>query len=160
GSYNGLLDAGTGKGMRAKIKPRDEEETGLHGIPDRTQHKREAAAAAVGKLLNVGDMMPTTIVRDLGPPFGVSSLQAFHEGSLVTAALPADQERRIGRRTVARMRVFDYAVGNSDRHGGNVMWADDGVTVQPRLIDHGLTLPPRKAILFQYPDLNTVDLGD
>lgn len=159
GSYDAMIGDGAGSGMRAKLKPRDEEHL-LLGLPAGVQYLREAAAAAVARDLNVGDMMPETIVRDLGPPFGPASLQAFHEGALHTHRLTADQESRIDLHAVARMRAFDLAIGNADRHGNNVMWRDDGRVVRPALIDHGLALPPDKPVGFRIPGTRTINLAN
>ena len=160
GSYTGLVVDSAGSAMRAKIKPSNEEEQ-LGGVPMGTMYLREAAAADVAKLLGVADMMPATVVRTLDPPLGRSSLQAFHEGALSTRNLTGEQQARIDRSAVARMRVFDFAIGNPDRHGGNVMWIDDGVAVRPALIDHGYSFPSLSAPYgLNVPSMSNIDLND
>lgn len=135
-SYRAVFEA-DGERMRAIVKP-------FAGVPRTALHPdpvaREVAAANAAPLLGVGDIMPTTIGRDI-PGLGRSSAQAFEERGLPTKALTPDQISRIDLDALTRMRAFDFVMGHQDRHDDNVMWLDDGASVKPVLIDNGFTMP-------------------
>lgn len=124
-------------GEKAVWKPRDGERTDLRdSIPEYTQYKREAAAYAVAKAIGMEDLIPPTTIREIDGKVG--SMQEFTEG-VVAKEVPA----KIcfdGDTDLKRAAVFDYLVGNSDRHRGN--WLVDLKRGDKlRLIDHGLILP-------------------
>lgn len=135
-SYRATIEHG-GERMRAIVKPaKGSVPTRYH--PDLVV--REVAAHRVADLLGARDITPTT-VEVQSVVLGRASAQAFIEGGIQTSDLTSEQMMRIDDDSAVRMRVFDFVMGNTDRHGGNVMWVDDGAVVKPRLIDNGYTLP-------------------
>ena len=154
-SYRALYESG-GERMRAIVKP-------LSGMRRSQRHPnqlvREVGAAAVAGHLGVGDMMQTTVARDV-PGLGPSSSQAFAEGALHSSQLTAEQVARFDRDGVVRMRVFDFVIGNTDRHDENVMWRDDGQRVTPVLIDHGYTIPTKPPTGLWQPEIRGIHLDD
>ncbi len=91
--------------------------------------EREQAASIVAEQLGVRDLMPVATVREVDGKRG--SVQAFAEGTTEFPTGPVNAE------AMQRMRVYDFIVGNRDRHQKNVVWR--GGT--PVLIDHGLSFP-------------------
>jgi hypothetical protein len=123
-------------GSKAVWKPVTGEHPGLRSnIKVGTSYKREAAAAKVAEHLGVSDLMPATVEYTHNGVRG--SLQAFAAPSKgLGSGVPA-----FDRDTSERMRVFDFVVGNTDRHQGNVLQRDRKGTSVPVMIDHGLCFP-------------------
>lgn len=148
-----MLKAADGSTSAVVWKPVSGERPLLRdGVQAGTYYKREAAAYAVAEALGVKDLIPPTAARELPDVTGameMGSVQAFADAA---KEVPAGME--IDRRAVERMRVFDFIIGNTDRHSGNVMWRTraDG-RVEPVMIDHGLSLPVTDLELFRQPEL-------
>ena len=127
-------------GSHGVWKPRDGEDTFLReGIPGGTQYKREAAAYAVAQVVGISDLMPPTTVREVDGKIG--SMQQFVEGGRVAHRVfgPGKYD---GETDLKRAAVFDYLVGNTDRHDGNYMLTyKESIGGKLNLIDHGLILP-------------------
>lgn len=120
---------------KAVWKPVTGEDPGLRSnIKAGSYYKREAAAAKVAEQLGVSDLMPATVEH--AQASGRGSLQAFANGARALGSnVPA-----FDRDSSERMRVFDFVVGNTDRHQGNVLQLGRRVS-RPVLIDHGLCFP-------------------
>lgn len=108
-----------------------------------TYYKREAAASDVAEQLGVGDMVPVTVQREINGVKG--SLQAWAREARSDVALPLDED------AAARMRMFDFVIGNTDRHRGNVLWQSIGGKAKPVLIDNGLSFPTGRPDRFIQP---------
>lgn len=94
--------------------------------------ERETTAYQLSKLVG-DDLVPPTIERTINGERG--SVQAFVKGRTGAEADPSDitddtQWYKAG--------MFDYVVGNTDRHLGNIMIGDDE---HLHLIDHNLAFP-------------------
>ncbi len=90
---------------------------------------RERAASLLAEQLGVRDLYPPATMRELDGEVG--SVQTWADGTTKDPQAPINGE------AMARMRVFDFIIGNTDRHARNVLWR--GGT--PVMIDHGLSLP-------------------
>lgn len=121
-------------GSQGVFKPVEGEYSGIReGIPDGTQWQREIAAYNVAKIGGLDDLVPVTAMYEYDGQEG--SLQKFVPDSTLASDHdnPAD-----GMQDLARGQVFDYLIGNSDRHKHNwLMNADDQLV----LIDNGLSFP-------------------
>lgn len=136
-------------------------------IESGTYYKREVAAYEVAKIVEMLDLVPETIVKDLVVD-GVKqtgSLQAFVPHSQTGYQILAREQREIlngimresehnqeqfattgktfwvgmNKADLERSALFDSILGNTDRHSGN--WMVGTRTNKLNLIDHGLTLP-------------------
>jgi hypothetical protein len=96
---------------------------------------REAAASDISDIIDLpGDLVPETIVRDVGGRIG--AVQDFVENAVEGADSPTEFGTSPEKLRLAA--AFDYLIGNTDRHGLNWMVTDGG---DIKLIDNGLTLP-------------------
>lgn len=129
---NDVFEANFDDGSKGVYKPAQGEAFGLRiDIPHGELWKREVAASRLDDLLGF-DLVPMTTVWDGHQ--GVGSMQNWSEGS------------NPGRRPVntyddsevERMAVFDYVIGNTDRHRNNYLTDPDGHIVA---IDHGCAFP-------------------
>jgi SPP1 gp7 family putative phage head morphogenesis protein len=113
------------KGLRSNIDPA-------------TEPQRERAASLLADQLGVRDLYPRATLREIdGQP---GSVQEWAKADKTPkAALDAA--------AMDRMRVFDFIIGNTDRHAGNVLWR--GGT--PVLIDHTLSFPSGPPDTFRQP---------
>jgi hypothetical protein len=102
-------------------------------IPRGMQTEREAAAWEVAKLVGMDDLATPCVAGKIGGAYGAA--MEIQPGVNAYKA-PAGKEFD-GDEHVRRAAMFDYILGNSDRHGGN--WMIDGDEM--KLIDHGLCLP-------------------
>lgn len=137
GSYHMVLSSKDGV-TGGVWKPSAEEADGLRSnIATGTFHKREVAASELADLFDVRDLVPVTIEREVDG--GVGSMQKFAEGAQHMTTGP--KGRPVNRDAMERARVFDYVMGNTDRHLKNVMWREDEGELVPVLIDNGLLLP-------------------
>lgn len=119
----------TADGVAAVYKPAEGECPGLRdSIPDGTMWQREVAAYRVDHSLGY-DLVPTTIAYEGEQGFG--SLQDW--APLV--GLDHDEYSDLDQQ---RMAVFDYIVGNTDRHDSNFLTQNNGC---PAAIDNGLCFP-------------------
>lgn len=119
-------------------------------IPVGTDHLREAAAYEVAKIVGMQDMVPATTLRavafshqneyDAKPVTvkAVGSLQAWVPQAKTAQWHNDTKIIHDGLRDWKRAAVFDFMIGNMDRHGGNWMVKEGGKLA---LIDHGLSFP-------------------
>ncbi len=123
-------------GEEVVFKPKAGEiDDAREGVPDDTFYKREAAASLVADILGFGDLVPQTTIRKVDGRIG--SAQQY-----VPDAIPAeetDDPRGYGSpQASARAAVFDYIIGQMDRHSGNWLVTPDWKIV---LIDNGFSFP-------------------
>lgn len=132
-------------GSKAVFKPHDgESEYVLRGnIELGLQTEREVAAWEVAKIVGMDDMVAACVDRTLEAPSksGVvikprrGAVMEFHEGS-IGADLPV-RSMYDGAEHLARAAVYDFVIGNEDRHAGNWIVQDGKL----KLFDHGLAFP-------------------
>lgn len=156
-------------GGRGIFKPTKGERPGLRkDIPDGTLASREVVAYEVAKIIGLHDLVPVTTMRTLAgkpevppqkpgdpqyaegwgdlnneptpaTPDEEGSCQEYCEGA-ETGKEAGEPRAWDGKRDAARAMVFDFIMGNTDRHAGNWM-IDKGGKI--RLIDNGLILPEK-----------------
>jgi hypothetical protein len=125
-------------------KPVGGEAQGLRSnIPHGTYYKREAAASEIADQLGVRDLLPRTVARKIDGQSG--SIQMWAREAQPSFSGDLDHE------AVERMRVFDFIVGNTDRHDGNVLWQRGPKGARPVMIDHGLCFPKGRPDRFIQP---------
>lgn len=114
------------------------------------QTAREVGAYQVAKLVGMHDMVAPTVERTIDVTEANSgkrintgvqkgSLQQWQEGDL--AGEVNSNARFDGDRDLNRAAVFDYVIGNTDRHAQN--WLVDQPNNALKLIDHGLSFPEK-----------------
>ncbi len=120
--------AGTGYAVYKPLRG----EAPLSDFPDGTLYKREYAAYVVSEAMG-WHLVPPSIVREEGMPYGIGVMQLFieHDPSQHYFTL---KDGRI--EEMRRIALFDWFTNNADRKGGHTLLATDG-----RLwcIDQGLT---------------------
>jgi len=121
-------------GMKGVFKPSNGEHPLRSAIQPGTHYRREAAASALADVIGMHDLVPPTTVRNHNGEIG--SIQQFMDGQVAFRA-PRGSEYD-GDTDAARAAVFDYLIGNTDRHMGNWLVSPQGKLV---LIDHGLSFP-------------------
>jgi hypothetical protein len=141
-------DGVTAKGI---FKPASGEEAGLReNVEAGTYYQREIAASQLNNTLGL-DFVPETVQRTIDGEVG--SLQLFVEG----ASRPVYGDT-LQRAAYEKFKVFDYVIGNSDRHIGNVLirgkanLLDETKNGLPILIDHGLSFPEGGNTFWRFPD--------
>ena len=97
--------------------------------------EREVAAWQVAKLAGLEDICPPVVIRTIDGNRG--SLMKFWDGKVAGAL--GRPEAWDGEKDLHRAAMFDYVIGNEDRHMGN--WLVGNGKLQ--LIDHGLAFPDR-----------------
>lgn len=145
-------------GKRGVVKPAEGQPEMRPGtIPHNTYHRREAATSSVAKAVGYGDMVPETVVRDVGGK--PASIQEFvphtTEARELTNPFDGPEDRK-------RAAKLHYLIGASDVHPGNALlddkpglwegikkwsapWTDvDREGGKLHLIDNGLSLPTRE----------------
>lgn len=103
------------------------------GIPDGTDLEREMAANVMRRFLDDLVDTPRVAIRDvpgLGP-----TLLLERRASVRASALETPLSERIS------AGLFDSVIGNTDRHGGNLLVERVGRRYHLILIDHGLAFP-------------------
>jgi Phosphatidylinositol 3- and 4-kinase len=94
--------------------------------------ERELGAWQVAKIVGMDDLVAPVVARDVGGQRG-ALLKWIDGKNAIMVRNPYD-----GKRDSLRAAVFDYVIGNTDRH-------DDNWIVTPKgklgLIDHGLAFP-------------------
>lgn len=116
-------------GTSGAYKPIVGEDASLRqGIPGDLAN-REVTASWVNEMFGF-DRVPTTTMVD--GPHGPGSVQQWVEGD---DSLPHDQYPRVQQE---QMAVFDYVIGNTDRHLNNYLTDSGGNIVA---IDHGYSFP-------------------
>lgn len=145
------LKAPDGSTEKAIFKPRDGEVSVRGNVKAGTYWKREGAAWNVAKTLGVDDLVPPTVSRAEGRLVGSLQRIEAHEADAVWG-FAGDKEGKVRKSDVERVRLFDYVMGNSDRHGGNLLYAEraDG-SMRPIMIDNGLSLPAGVPSRFTQP---------
>ncbi len=121
-------------GQQGIFKPFAGERRLRNGIDAETYWRREVGASDVARILGFSDLVPPTSFREHGGKQG--SLQQFVPNSPEAQTLP-DHLMYDGDEDASRAAVFDYLLGNSDRHDGNWL-VNNGKLV---LIDNGLSFP-------------------
>jgi hypothetical protein len=97
------------------------------------QTEREIAAWEVAKRAGLEDLVAPVIEYE-HEDHGLGALIAWQVGEIAEHHPdPFD-----GEEDMARAAIFDYVIGNADRHKGNWLVGEDG---KLRLIDHGLAFP-------------------
>jgi len=145
-----LVKVDTGNGpVEAVWKPTSGEDQGVRSnVTAGTYWRREAAASNIAHHFQVDDLVPKTVARQSITAEGKAqkgSLQQFVPGNGDPVNLQLED--------IERARVFDFATGNSDRHGGNMMYRRhaDGRGTVPVLIDNGLSFPEGVPDRFIHP---------
>lgn len=144
-------------GSKAVFKPSEGEIRARPNIDPGTYYQREAAASNLAAHFGMHDMIPETIVRDHGGKVG--SMQRWKEGTQLTSdpfhgSLDGSMKsgHKFNQEDSERIRVFDYVVGNSDRHAHNLLvGAKADGSPHPILIDHGLSFPKGEPVRFIQP---------
>lgn len=128
-----------GDGTKGVFKP----DYGVEGEDDRTRPniprgqdtEREVAAWQVAKLVGMDDMVSPAVIRTIDGERG--ALLAWQEGKVAfQKSEPYD-----GEANAQRAAIFDFVIGNEDRHAGNWIVEDAGSRDKLHLIDHGLSFP-------------------
>lgn len=145
GTYRVTLKGESGRRLHAVWKPASEEAALRAHIAPGTAYKREAAAFAVAADLGVADLVPPTVARDLKPGVGPGAMQVFVQGA------KADGYAKLDRGAAERMRVFDFVIGNTDRHDENYLIAAGNPDGKPILIDHGFAFSNGRTERFIQP---------
>lgn len=97
---------------------------------------REAIVYQIDKIVGLGLVPKTMVIDDM-----IGTVQ--YDGSVQDWIKNAKDGYQIDRfpdevkKDYERLKVFDFIIGNSDRHLGNVLFTDDG---KMRAIDHNATL--------------------
>jgi len=100
-------------------------------------YKREVSVYRVAKELNVADLFPETVEREVEGDKG--SMSEFVYG--VDALQAGLQDRFDGARDLARAAAFDYLTGQTDRNLGNWMLEPNG---KMKLVDNNLSFPDER----------------
>lgn len=96
---------------------------------------REIAAWQIAKIVGMTDMVSPAVQRRIGDTVG--PLIQWQDGKVANHC-DTDSEMYDGKEDGERAAVFDYVMGNTDRHRGNWVISPQG---KIRLIDHGYVLP-------------------
>jgi hypothetical protein len=100
--------------------------------------EREAGAWEVAKIVGMDDLVVPTVIREIDGENG--SLSLFVDGLVAKDARLTEQYD--GPEGLARAAMFDFVIGNEDRHKGNwLVTTEDSGETRLRLIDHGLSFP-------------------
>ena len=123
-------------------KPQDKEADAMRAnIRPGKETEREVAAWEVAKIVGMDDLTTPAVIRTIGGERG--ALLQFNSGKI--AAQVSYYLKYDGAKDAARIAVFDYVIGNEDRHSGNWMVKSDKSL---KLIDHGLTFPDKGEAVF------------
>jgi uncharacterized repeat protein (TIGR03843 family) len=137
---------GAGRCLRAVYKPRRGERP-LWDFPPGLD-RREVAAYELSRWLGWG-LVPETVLRADGVPFGVGSLQRFvpFDAEAHYFTLLEDPARHGALRTIG---CFDLLANSADRKGGHCLAGEDG---QVWAVDNGLTFhcePKLRTVIWDF----------
>lgn len=124
----------TSSGHAGVFKPKNGEKWLRGSIRPGTYYRRESAASAVADLMGLHDLVPATTIREHNGEIG--SIQEYKNGRAANKV--SDSLAFDGPEDRARAALFDYVIGNTDRHQGNWLVSPEGKLV---LIDNGLAFP-------------------
>jgi len=143
-AYVKYLGGGVSKTYKVTLEDGSEYNFKLSERNDKGKPEHEVGAWEVAKLVGMEDMVPASTIRkidDPGPalnPFSRSFTEHL-EGSLTEwqtgepgVNLDYDGKHGDSSHDIKRAAMFDYIIGNPDRHDGNWVVEHDKV----RLIDH------------------------
>lgn len=142
-----LVDVRHDRGcLRAVYKPRRGERP-LWDFPVGLD-RREVAAYELSAWLD-WDIVPETVLRSDGLPFGVGSLQRFvpFDAEAHYFTLLEDPDRHAALRTIC---CFDLLINSADRKGGHCLAGDDG---RVWAVDNGLTFhcePKLRTVIWDF----------
>jgi len=130
-------------GSRAVFKMKDDPDSQQlrSNITPGNELERERAAWEVSKIVGMDHMTTPLIPYKHNGEDGI--LMKMQSGKI---ALDSEHDLFGGGKEIGRVAMFDYVIGNEDRHGGN--WLVDGDKIH--LIDHGLTFPESNNIKTTY----------
>lgn len=139
GSYRMTVKGASGRRLHVVWKPAAEEASLRAHIAPGTAYKREAAAFAVAQELGVADLVPPTVAREIRGRKG--AMQVFVQGA------KHNDRTQLERSDAERMRLFDFVIGNTDRHIYNYMVKGNKLV----LIDHGFAFSNGRSERFIQP---------
>ena len=141
-------------GTKGNFKPAAGERNMRDGIRSGQQTEREAGAWDVAKIVGMDDMVAPAVERECTVPEfqGFRHLAAgtyrgvlcrWQEGTVGSEIYGDDAKKYDGEVDIQRAAMFDFVIGNTDRHHGN--WVIGGSTRDGKmlLIDHGLAFSER-----------------
>lgn len=109
------------------------------------QAKREVAASGLAEQLGLEEYVPPTVMRKVSGETG--SVQLFVENAETGAFYNVFTGRKLTPTERTECTIFDFLIGNTDRHGSN--WMRSKATGKPFLIDNGLSFPvTRKEVAY------------
>lgn len=136
---------GGGQSLRGCFKPIEGERFYMGGSPvrrtitnqDLPLAHREVLASRFDEALGIGQV-PKTVLREVNGRMG--SVQHWIEDTV-----PAGDSvyLKVSPDDMYKTTVFDYVIGNTDRHGKNILFKDN----KPVLIDNGFSFPTGKGEL-------------
>lgn len=92
------------------------------------------------------EMVPETVIREVDGSIGTFQREVKES----TATISYDEGSPL-REDVRRAAIFDFVIGNQDRHNGNFIYAESGEGEGSRpcikLIDHSFSFLPKNSIL-------------
>ena len=142
GMNSGVRIVNLEDGTRAVFKPQGGNGSSIArgNITPGKDTEREIGAWEVAKRVGLQDMVPPVVEKVVDGKRG--ALLAYKNGK-AAHCLDGDAQYD-GKENLARAAVFDYVIGNEDRHEGNwlVEDADKGAdNAKLHLIDHSLSFP-------------------
>lgn len=143
GGVNGAYLVKTDKGKLGVFKAVEDEylksngKTDRSGLPVGVVHKREAATYTIASILGFGDLVPITTEREVDGKVG--SVQDYVDDT--ETAIYLGDDKWDGDEDLVRSSIFDYLIGNMDRHKGNWLVRDPGGENKLVLIDNGYSFP-------------------
>jgi SPP1 gp7 family putative phage head morphogenesis protein len=143
---NGTYKETLADGTVGAWKPENEENHGLKRTVNEKFYAREAAASEVAEAIGLSDLVPRTVIREIGGQIG--SFQKWADDSTVAGK---HDEPFDGEKNLARAAAFDVLIGQTDRHKGNWMLSDEqslSGDYQMCLIDNGLSFPKKSGEFF------------
>jgi len=145
-----------GKRFKAIFKPVDGENWSQRATISNekfTLAERENLAYEIDNKLGIG-MTPPTVMRDFGK--GKGSAQMWVDDA---SGQFGWQGRGLSPEENFKINLFDYIIGNTDRHGGNYLRVK--ANGNPVLIDHGYSFPdPKKGVQVGYRALRKTGLSE